>query len=240
MTQDNPSVSEKGTDEVLCALRRAGEAFFLAAALIFMGIITGEVLYPRELNYNAGRNDISDLGGTLPPEGMVYQPAASVFDSVMILGGLLVLLGAHRFRRAYGNSAFSSALYFFGAGALGVGIFPGNVPLWHPLFAMLTFFSGGIAAVLSRRVIRNGFGWIFAGLGSISLFFLILNQSFIPFLGSGGTERWVAYPIILWLLGFGGYLAGAGAKEPIMKAQELKLPVREPEGDMGKMDPYVD
>jgi hypothetical protein len=27
-------------------------------------------------------------------------------------------------------------------------------------------------------------------------------------LGVGGAERWVAYPVILWLMGFGGYLAG--------------------------------
>jgi hypothetical protein len=24
----------------------------------------------------------------------------------------------------------------------------------------------------------------------------------------GGLERWVAYPILLWILGFGGYLMG--------------------------------
>jgi hypothetical protein len=34
-------------------------------------------------------------------------------------------------------------------------------------------------------------------------------------LGVGGAERWVAYPEILWLMGFGGYLAGRvdGARE---------------------------
>lgn len=29
------------------------------------------------------------------------------------------------------------------------------------------------------------------------------------FLGLGGIERWVVYPILLWMTGFGGYLLGA-------------------------------
>ena len=28
-------------------------------------------------------------------------------------------------------------------------------------------------------------------------------------LGDGGVERWIAYPVILWLVSFGGYLVGA-------------------------------
>jgi hypothetical protein len=28
-------------------------------------------------------------------------------------------------------------------------------------------------------------------------------------LGVGGAERWVAYPVLLWAMGFGGYLAGS-------------------------------
>ncbi len=27
-------------------------------------------------------------------------------------------------------------------------------------------------------------------------------------LGLGGLERWIAYPILLWITGFGGYLMG--------------------------------
>jgi hypothetical protein len=29
---------------------------------------------------------------------------------------------------------------------------------------------------------------------------------FIPIIGDGGTERWVAYPVVLWLVGIGGYM----------------------------------
>lgn len=28
----------------------------------------------------------------------------------------------------------------------------------------------------------------------------------VPFIGLGGTERWIVYPIVLWITGLGGYL----------------------------------
>jgi hypothetical protein len=39
----------------------------------------------------------------------------------------------------------------------------------------------------------------------LSLFFA---SWLIPILGDGGTERWVAYPVVLWMTGFGGCLLG--------------------------------
>jgi len=35
----------------------------------------------------------------------------------------------------------------------------------------------------------------------------------MPILGGGGVERWVAYPIVIWLIGFGEYLPGLSSKE---------------------------
>jgi hypothetical protein len=33
----------------------------------------------------------------------------------------------------------------------------------------------------------------------------------VAILGIGGLERWVAYPVALWVTGFGGYLLGFSA-----------------------------
>ncbi|MGB3850400.1 MAG: hypothetical protein WA958_10575 [Tunicatimonas sp.] len=44
----------------------AGALLFTAGSLILMGIITGEIFYPP--GYSTALNDISDLGGTRPPE----------------------------------------------------------------------------------------------------------------------------------------------------------------------------
>ncbi len=34
--------------------------------------------------------------------------------------------------------------------------------------------------------------------------------------GDGGVERWVAYPVILWLVLFGGYLMAGDRPEPLV------------------------
>jgi hypothetical protein len=45
----------------------------------------------------------------------------------------------------------------------------------------------------------------------------ILGESFgVPaILGAGGAERWVAYPIVLWLVVFGGYLIGYSPRQSL-------------------------
>jgi hypothetical protein len=34
-------------------------------------------------------------------------------------------------------------------------------------------------------------------------------------MGMGGVERWVAYPVVLWVLGMGGYLMGYGSQAKV-------------------------
>ena len=96
-------------------------------------------------------------------------------------------------------------------------MFPGTVTPWHSPFALLTFLGGGIAVVLSPLVVIRPFSYRCVLLGGISLlvlasvFFygLVLREPTpLAFLGSGGVERWVAYPLLLWVLAFGGYLLG--------------------------------
>ncbi|MFE1743741.1 hypothetical protein [Coleofasciculus sp. H7-2] len=41
-----------------------------------------------------------------------------------------------------------------------------------------------------------------------NLEFFFFPSYFIPTLGRGGTERWIAHPLASWLTGFGGYLLG--------------------------------
>jgi len=117
--------------------------------------------------------------------------------------------------RATDRRGFPVALAIFGSGAFGVGVFPGNVTPWHGLFALLTFFSGGITVVLSSRVVSRPFSFLCGLFGGISLTVLVSvffyglvvgGPSPLAALGSGGIERWVAYPIIIWVPAFGGYL----------------------------------
>lgn len=33
-------------------------------------------------------------------------------------------------------------------------------------------------------------------------------------MGDGGIERWVAYPVVIWTIAFGAYLAATGSADP--------------------------
>ncbi|MFC6974282.1 DUF998 domain-containing protein [Halomicroarcula sp. GCM10025709] len=191
----------------------AGFSLVLAGFVGFMGIITAEVLYP---DYST-RQEISDLGSTVPPNPIMHEPSATIFNSTMLATGALVLVAAYFVARTADRRGFPVALAVFGAGAFGVGVFPGNVTPWHGLFALLTFFSGGVTAVLSARVADRPFSFLCGLFGAISLTVLVSvfvyglflgGPSPLAPLGAGGIERWVAYPIVLWVLAFGGYLLG--------------------------------
>jgi len=189
----------------------AGVGLTTAGFIGFMGIITAEVLYP---NYST-RQDISDLGSTRPPDPVIQEPSATIFNSTMLLTGVIVMLSAYLLYQVMDRRGFPIALAVFGFGAFGVGVFPGNVIPWHGLFALLTFFMGGITVLLSARVVSRPFSLLCGLFGGVS--FLILVSVFffglvvggshpLGFLGDGGIERWVVYPLILWLPAFGGYL----------------------------------
>lgn len=191
----------------------AGVSMVLSGFIGFMGIITAEVLYP---NYSTTQ-DISDLGSTRPPDPVIHEPSATIFNSTMLVTGALVMIAAFFVYRAMNRRGFPVVLAVFGFGAFGVGVFPGNVTPWHGLFALLTFFSGGITVVLSSRVVSRPFSVLCGLFGGISLLFLVSVFFYglviggphpLEFLGGGGIERWVVYPLILWTLAFGGYLLG--------------------------------
>ena len=81
-------------------LRLGGGLLFLGGATVLMGIITAEALYPG--TFSTAANEISDLGGTRPPNSVILQPSASIFDASMALVGILVVAGSWFVHRAYG------------------------------------------------------------------------------------------------------------------------------------------
>jgi len=192
----------------------AGALLFAVGVLAFLGIITAETFYP---GYSTSQNQISDLGATQPPGSIIVQPSSTIFNATMIVSGLLIIAAAYCVHRAFKNRAVTAFLGLFGIGVLGVGIFPGNYGNLHAIFALLTFVAGGFSAILAYRVEASPFRYFSAILGAISLLNLILyfvlgESSPFALFGLGGLERWIAYPILLWVTGFGGYLMGHCAK----------------------------
>jgi hypothetical membrane protein len=200
-------------------LRLGGALLTVAGVTILLGIITAETLYPTI--YTSGGNEISDLGGTRPPNSLIFQPSAMIFDVSMAAIGILVMAGSWFVHRAFDRRSVTIPMTALGVGALGVGIFPGNTGAPHQIFAMLTFVAGGVAAISAARVTTAPFRVVSMLLGAIALltlssYMLLGEASPMAALGIGGIERWIVYPVILWVTAFGGYLSGkADGASPI-------------------------
>lgn len=212
-SRDRASVLSRGLSG-LSAMRVGGSILVLAGAIILLGIISAEALYPAP--YSTAANEISDLGGTTPADGgIVYQPSATIFDVSMIVVGVAVIVAGGLIHRGFGRLSVTIPIVVLGLGALGVGVFPGPTGAPHALSAMTTFVAGGIAAITGSRVTAGPFRYLSILLGAVSLLTLVsymLLGDGSPFaaLGLGGLERWIVYPIVIWITAFGGYVAGRG------------------------------
>ena len=133
-----------------------------------------------------------------------------IFDTTMLIAGVLLLTGAFALWRLYRHRVLTVVSALYGAGVFLVGNFPGNTTP-HPYVAMIAFIFEALTAIAVFRVTSAPFRFISLGVGLLSLAALIAselgdNSLFVKSIGRGGTERWVVFPIILWLAFFGGYL----------------------------------
>ncbi len=205
-------------------LRLAGSLLVVAGGVILLGIITAEALYPAP--YSTGGNEISDLGGTEPPGSIVLQPSATIFDLSMIAVGLLVIVAAALYARGGGRRSVAVPMAILGVGAFGVGVFPGSTGTPHALFALATFIAGGVAALAAGGATAAPFRYLSFVLGAITLltlasYSLLGDANPMNGLGIGGIERWIVYPIVVWVTAFGGYLAGTGPATPRRDGSEV-------------------
>ena len=189
-------------------LKPSGLLYFLAGSLALMGIITAEAMYPA--GYTTFNNEISDLGSTKPPNIIIHQPSASIFNATMFLVGLMSLIASFFQHKYFKKLLFTIPIMLFGLGLVGVGLFPGNVSPYHSMSSMLAFLSGGFAAIFSFKIVDAPFKYVGIAFGIIGLATWVMAvfapNWIVPFIGLGGTERWIVYPVMLWLTGFGGYL----------------------------------
>ena len=208
--------------------RLSGALMLCAGAMILMAIITAEALFPAA--YSTSHNQISDLGSTWNPGGIVREPSATIFNTTMVVTGVMITASSVFLYRASGRRAVSVALGVLGAGVVLVGVFHGEMINGrfsshgvHPIVAMVAFLSGALAALLSARVTRGPFRFVAAAFGIVALLGVLLSGTLGDTrLGDGGIERWIAYPTILWLVAFGGYLLAVRPDE--LRRQEKAKP----------------
>ena len=214
--QQLPRAAPPGTAPRARDAKIAGVLLSLAGAALLLGFITAEALYPGV--YSTHANTVSHLAASEPPNSVVRQPSAAIFNGTMLVAGALILAGAWFAWRALRRQAVLVPTALLGIGALGAGAFPLTHPAPHPLFAFTAFLSGGIAAIVASRVAPAPFRHLWAAFGTVALAATVLGTFFLEWapvaeLGEGGIERWIVYPVVLWLVAVGSWLL-ATARPP--------------------------
>ena len=197
--------------------RISGALLGITGIGVIMSIITNEALYPAARHYGTFANTISDLGGTIPPNSFMVEPNRWIFIVTMAVAGVLVLAATTLLWRVMEHRGFLVALAVMGIGLVGIAVFPGNVATWHPLLARACFVGGSVAAILSRRILDRPLRYFAVALGMVALVSTVLGldafQNTWPqtWIGIGGVERWIAYPVLLWMVLLGSSLMTRGA-----------------------------
>lgn len=190
--------------------RSAGVALFIGAVQFVIGMQIAEFLY---LDYSASDNYISDLGATCRETCVVHQPSAFIFNSSVSLLGILVIAGSYYLWRELNKPVLPLLFGLAGVGTLGVGLFPETAGTVHEVVSIMAFLFGGLSTVAAYRFVDAPFSYFSVIMGITSLIALVLfgSEIFIG-LGPGGMERMIAYPVVLWVIGLGGYLMGSAKK----------------------------
>lgn len=192
------------------AVRLAGGAFLaLGTAFITVTMLAASIA-PR-YDFNAAA--ISDLG-TIPETAML-------FNGLLIVIGLLNIAAGYFVYRAYGHAWVLGLFALGGLGALGAGVVPLGTGNAHSLFALLAFLFINVEAFAVARVFRGTMRWLAVAAGAIGLVYLVVmvigdggNPAVFGAIGHGGSERMIAYPVMLWMIAAGGHLLAINDSPP--------------------------
>ena len=197
-------------------LHAAGVILFAMAAQFMLVIMLGASIAP---GYDMATAAISDLG--------VIEETAQLFNlSLIVVGFLNILAGSLLFR--WHERAWLLALFLVaGVGAIGAGVFPLDSGGPHGLFALVAFLAFNLEAVGLAAVTTGPIRWLAILAGIVGLLFVVLmaigdggDAAVFGPIGHGGTERMIVYPVMLWMLAFGGWLMAAPG-HPDISAGEM-------------------
>jgi hypothetical membrane protein len=94
-----------------------------------------------------------------------------------------------------------------GIGAIGVGIFPEYTGYSSLCGGFYCICLRGLSAIAAYTIEKPPLRYLSVMLGIVTLTAFVLSISRHDLgLWPGGIERMIAYPFVLWGLGFGGYL----------------------------------
>jgi len=179
---------------------------FVGAAQVILAAIVSESVYS---GVNVVQKEMTALG-TFSSAGNY----AAIFDVSVLLLGLTVIAGAYFIQRIFRNKLFTALLSVSGAGVVAMALVANFSLQLHSIFAMVTFVALAVSAFMSYKFEKSPLSYVSVVLGVVMLSALVLfvlgqvNSGFYLGISIGGMERFIIYPALLWLLGFGAYLIG--------------------------------
>jgi len=184
----------------------SGILLFCAGIIMFMGVIAAEIFYPP--GYSTRNSPMSGLGGSKPPPIIVMQPSATIFNTSMIVAGILIIISSLLIYKALKKRLISISLLGIGLGVGGLGTFSCISFTIHYSSSVLLFLSSPFFVFGIFRLIKGPVRYIYLLFAITILCFDFGGTTFINLFGKGGAERLAIYPILFCLTGFGTYLIG--------------------------------
>ena len=179
--------------------------FVVGVVQYVLAVVISEATYS---GYSVGQQYLSDLG-----DWSVAGNYAAIFNASAILWGISLIAGAYFIQRVFKNRLFTSLLVITGVGSVSAGVITINISFSvHGILGLIAFVSAAASAIMSYKFVKSPLSYVSVILGSVALlatvlFFLGQGSSDF-YLGLGGMERFIVYPVLLWMLGFGAYLIG--------------------------------
>ncbi|MHC1680110.1 MAG: DUF998 domain-containing protein [Methanomassiliicoccales archaeon] len=191
----------------------AGYLLALAAGQFLILLMLGESIAP---GYSMHENAISDLGTIAETELM--------FNTSLFFLGLLNFVTGFVLYKVLGDKKLLIVFTLGGIGAMGAGLVPLDNPTGvHGLFALFAFVFINLEAVVAGRLAKSPLDKISIVLGILGLIFVPLmmmvdggSLDVSGSIGHGGVERMIAYPCLIWMMLFGGYLVAS----PVLKNEK--------------------
>jgi hypothetical membrane protein len=198
---------EHADEAVGTHVRLPGALLFILAAQFMTVIMLAASMAP---GYDLGGGAISDLG-VIPETALLFNVSLVAVGVLNVAAGLLLY-------RATGRRSILAVFTVAGLGAAGAGLVPLDRSDLHGIFALLAFLFFNVEALVIGAIVAGpmrAVSWV-AGLVGVGFVMLMVigdagNPGVFGAIGHGGAERMIVYPVMLWLLAFGGYLMGAGS-----------------------------
>ncbi len=204
-----------------------GPAVLISSTLYFIAQLAAAWVWNPP--YSVITDTISDLGKTTSPRHVLMNAAFVLLGVVMSLGSLLIY---QEFRRASlvqqrGAMVGFTVMGVAGVGAVLVGVFPENTSHALHLAGAVLAIGGGIVAIfvlgwvleLPERL--STFTRFWAPVAMTALVLFACHRDFG--IGAGTMERIAAYPVTIWLIAFGCYMARGHVKRRYLMRRIILL-----------------